>query len=1011
MKIRKELYLLKTSKTQPQKTKPERKYLNLNTLIKTIPENYPKLKNDIQKRHSETSSKRKMAESVVTFLLDNLSAQLQDEFRLLRSVRAEVQYIVDELERIKGFLRVADAMEENDTQLKVWVKQVRDVAYDIEDSLDEFNFRFAPSHFPGLHAPLRKLLRLVKNLRARHRIALEIQEIKSRVVNISDGRQRYALRGVGSSSGGGLVRRRVARQGDALLLEEGDLVGISEPKKQLIEWLMGNDSGRQVVSVVGMGGLGKTTLVKQVYEDPKVKKRFKVHAWITVSQSFKTKELLKDVVQQIFRVIRKPVPPEVVNMNNDNLKESIKDLLKQSRYLIVLDDVWHVKAWDSIKLALPRNDKYGSRVMITTRNAEIASTSCVETNDWVFNFAPLPENESWDLFCKKAFQGNSCPPHLEETCRCILKRCGGLPLAIVAIGAVLGAKDKASKDEWSILCHSVGPEIEGNYNLDSMKRVLSLSFSDLPYYLKSCFLYLSMFPALQNMETMRLIRLWIAEGFVVEKEGKTLEEVAEGYFKELLDRGLIQAAGTTSDGRIKSCRIHDLLREITVLKSKDQDFAEIVKEQGSMWSEKARRLSLFNIPQNVEHKNVSKVRSLLVFVEEDSFTKFSLSAVFPRGFRLLKVLDLRGVSLETFPKEIVKLFHLRYLSLRDTKVKHIPSSIKKLHNLETLDLKQTYVTELPAEILNLKQLRHLMAYRYEIESYAHFDSKYGVKAPLGIGTLQSLQKLCFVEANQDNGTIITELGKMSQLTRLGIIKFREIDGIALCSSIEKLKKLRSLSITSEQKENIIDLHHVASAPDSLQRLYLAGRFEKLPHWISSLQNLNILFLKWSRLKEDPLVHLQDLPNLVHLEFLQVYDGDRLHFKEGGFPKLKLLGLDKLDRLQAVTIDDGVMPGLEKLVIQRCKLLKDVPTGIEHLTKLKAIEFFDMPDELIMKLRPDGGEDHWKVANVPAVYSSYWINGAWDVYSIERFSEKESSQQGTAGASAVRSHQRSTLWKV
>ncbi|KAF4366967.1 hypothetical protein F8388_022755 [Cannabis sativa] len=925
-----------------------------------------------------------MAENVVCFLLDNLSAQLVDVFRLLSGVRAEVQYIVDELERIKGFLRVADAMEDNDIQLKVWVKQVRDVAYDIEDSLDEFNFCF--SHYYdgcGFHPLLPKLIYFVKNLGARCQIGLEIQVFKSRVEIISNGYRRYHIGRSGSSSGG-LFRGRLASQGDALLLEEADLVRISEPKRQLIEWLTRNDSGRQVVSVVGMGGLGKTTLVKQVYEDPRVKKRYKVHTWITVSRSFKTKNLMKDVINQIFRVIRKPVPPEVSTMNNDLLKEN------------------------SIKLALPRNDKYGSRVVITTRNAEITSASCVEINDWVYNFEPLGENESWDLFCMKAFyfHGGLCPPHLEETCRLILKKCGGLPLAIVAIGAVLGAKDMASKNEWSILYHSIGPEIEENYNLDSMKRVLSLSFNDLPYYLKSRFLYLSIFPALQNIETMRLIRLWIAEGFVVEKEGKTLEEVAEGYFKELLDRGLVQVAETINDGRIKSCHVHDLLREIAILKSKDQDFAEIAKEQDSIWSDKARRLSIFNIPHNVEHKKVSKLCSFLIFLEEDLAAEFSLSAL------LLKVLDLRGASLESFPKEIVKLIHLRYLSLRNTKVNHIPSSIKKLQNLETLDLKQTYVIELPVEILSLKQLRHLLAYRYEIESCAHFDSKYGVKVPLGIGSLQSLQKLCFIEANQGNGTLMIDLGKMKQLRRLGIVKFRERDGIALCSSIEKLTKLRSLSITSEQKENVIDLQQISSAPESLQRLYLAGRLEKLPHWINSLQNLALLLLKWSRLKEDPLVHLQNLPNLVHLEFLQVYDGDSLHFKEGGFPKLKLLGLDKLDRLQSVTMDNGVMPKLEKLVIQCCKLLKNVPTGIEHLSNLKAIEFFDMPDELVMKLRPDVGIDYEKITHVPAVYSSYWIDGGWDVYSIERFSERESSQPGTAAAAAERMRdQRSTVWKV
>ncbi|GMN40820.1 hypothetical protein TIFTF001_010045 [Ficus carica] len=946
-----------------------------------------------------------MAESVVTYLLENLSSQLQNEVQLQRTVRSEVQSIADELDLIKSFLRVADAKEENDAQLGVWVKLVRELANDIDDCLDDFGRRVNDNNHRH------KLFRFLKTYKARRRIALDVQEIKSRVRNISEGRQRYDVVFQHGSGSSGWVQRRVKSQGDALLLEQADLVGISGPKGEMMEWLMRDDHKRHVVCVVGMGGLGKTTLVKQVYEDSKVKKRFKVHAWVTVSRSLKAKDLLRDVVKQVFRVIRKPVPLEVDNMSGDELKECIKDLLRQSRYLIVLDDVWHVKAWDSIKLALPRSEKFGSRVVITTRNAEIACMACEEDQDWVFNLEPLGERESWELFVRKAFKGDkACPSYLEETCRCVLKRCGGLPLAIVAVGAALGAKDGASKDEWDVLCRSIGPEIEENYNLDSLKKVLSLSFNDLPFYLKACFLYLSLFPPLQNVQMMRLIRLWIAEGFVIEREGKTLEEVAEGYLKELLDRGLIQAAETTSDGRIKSCRTHDLLREIAISKAKHQDFAEIVKEQGVMWSDKVRRLSVVNTLKNEQNKSVAKLRSLLVFIEEDLFTEFSLSTLFPRGLRLLKVLDLQGTSLETFPSEIVKLFHLRYLSLRDTKVKDIPSSIKKLQNLETLDLKKTYVTELPVEILNLKKLRHLLVYRYEIESYPHFDSKYGFKAPLGIGSLQSLQKLCFVEANQDNGAIILEVGKMSQLRRLGIIKFREKDGIALCSSIEKLTKLRSLSITSEDKDNIIDLQYVSAAPESLQRLFLAGRLEELPHWISSLQNLAILFLKWSRLKEDPLVHLQELPNLVHLEFLQVYDGENLHFQgKGGFPKLKLLGLDKLDRLQSVTMDNGVMPCLEKLVIQRCKLLKNVPTGIEHLIKLKAIEFFDMPDELIMKLRPDGGEDYRKVAHVPAVYSSYWINGGWDVYSIERFSEKENSQQGTG--TAVRSNRRSTLWKV
>ncbi|KAF3449655.1 hypothetical protein FNV43_RR10386 [Rhamnella rubrinervis] len=948
-----------------------------------------------------------MAESAVSFLLDNLTPLLQEEAQLLRGVRGQVRYIFDELAYIKAFLRVADVEEERDTYLKVWVELVRDVAYDMEDVLDEFKLRLTHFHGHGLSSSFRELYYFLKNLKARHRIASDIQEIKIRVKTIQKGRSRYKMIGTESSSVGLVNRRLVMYQGDALLLEEADLVGIGKPKSRLIEWLMTNDSGRQVVSVVGMGGSGKTTLVKQVYDDPKVQKRFKVHAWITVSRSVKMEDLLEDMVQQIFTVIRKPVPQQVNSMDNNRLREKIKDLLRQSRYLIVLDDVWDVEVWDAIKLALPSNNRYGSRIMVTTRNGEVASSCCVESHDFVYNLEPLPAEDSWELLCKKTFQGNPCPPSLEETCRCILKRCGGLPLAIVAISAVLATKDKASVDEWAMLCRTIGPEIEGNGKLDNMKRVLSLSFNDLPYYLKSCFLYLSMFPDFRKIENMRLIRLWIAEGFVIEKEGKTPEEVAEGYLKELLDRSLIQAARITNDGRIKSCQIHDLFRDIVIQKLRDQNFGAIAKEQGVTLPDKVRRLSVVKTLKNVENMNLSRLRSLLIFRAEDSLTEFPISRLFPRGLKLLKVLDLKGAPLEKFSSDICKLFYLRYLNLRETKVKQIPPSIKKLQNLETLNLKNSFVTELPAEILSLKRLRHLLVYRYEIESYAHFDSKIGVKAPDGIGVLRSLQKLCFIEANHENSTILTELGNLIQLRRLGIVKLKENGCLTLSSSIQKLTNLRSLNITSEEKSTMIDLQHISSPPQFLQRLYLTGRLENLPHWITCLQNLVKLSLKWSRLKEDPLVRLQHLPNLVHLEFLQVYEGESLHFKDG-FPRLEFLGLDKLDALQLLTIEDGVMPLLEKLIIQRCKLLKKVPTGIEYLDNLKVLEFFDMPDELIMKLRPDGGEDYLKVAHVSAIYSSYWMDGGWDVYSIERFAERDSSPRHST---AMRSHHRSTLWKV
>ncbi|MED6144419.1 hypothetical protein PIB30_015423, partial [Stylosanthes scabra] len=909
-----------------------------------------------------------MAESPVSFLLDKLTSLLQEEVNLQRGVRDDVQHIKGELERHKAILRVADALEDKDHELQVWIKRVRDIAHEMEDAIDEFNVRLVDQHMHGRNSSLtHKIVFTWKTLQARRQIGSHIQEIKSRLDVISSGRP--SMHGIGSRSSQRLSSR-LDSQGDALLLEEADLVGIETPKKQISDLLFKDEANRDVIAIYGMGGLGKTTLAKQVYDDPKVKKRFRIHAWVIVSQSFKLEELLRDLVQQLYNVIGKPAPEAVGQMRSDKLKEMIKNLLQRSRYLIVLDDVWHVNVWDSVKYALPNNGR-GSRVMLTTRKRNVAMSSSAEFGK-VYNLEFLSEHEAWSLFCRKTFQGNSCPSHLEEVCWNILKLCGGLPLAIVAISGALATRDRTNIEEWQMVCRSFGAEIEGNDKLEDMKKVLSLSFNELPYYLKSCLLYLSMFPEFHAIEHMRLIRLWIAEGFVVGEDGKTLEEVADSYLKELLNRSLLQVVQKTSDGRMKTCRMHDLIREIVTLKSKNQNFATIAKEQDITWPEKVRRLSVINTMHNIQQNKTFQLRSLLMFALSDANHVFSLHAVFSTGYRLLRVLDLQDAPLQVFPDEVVNLYLLKFLSLKNTKVKSIPGSIKKLQHLETLDLKHTNVTELPVEIVELQRLRHLLVYRYEIESYAYFHSKYGFKVSAPIGRMLSLQKLCFIEVDQGSKALMVELGKLTQLRRLGIRKMRREDGAALCSSIEKMINLRSLSITAINEDEIIDIHNISNPP---------------------------------QLKEDPLVYLQDLPNLRHLEFLQVYVGDKLHFNAERFQNLKVLGLDDIDELKSMVIEEGAMAGLKKLIIQRCDSLKQVPLGIEHLSKLKSIEFFDMPEELISGLRPNGGKDHWRVQHVPVVYSTYWRDGGWDVYSIDTFGERE-----TDSSAVMRSLELRTLWK-
>ncbi|THG20164.1 hypothetical protein TEA_007262 [Camellia sinensis var. sinensis] len=437
-----------------------------------------------------------------------------------------------------AFLRVADSMEESDPELKVWVKQVRDAAYDTEDVLEKFKLNFTHNHGTRFHGFVRKISFSIKTLKARYQIAYEVQRIKNRVINISMEHQRYhdkyGILEQGSKSIG-VNNAWYDCRGDALLLEEAELVGIEKPKTKLIGWLVEGDPRLKVISVVGMEGLGKTTLVKKVYNDAAIKKHFHIRAWITVSESFKIKELLKNMIHRLFKEVKQLVPEGVETMDWNSLKGIINAFLRlKNPYL-------------------PKS--------------------------------PGP------CFAKRRLRRTS-PSHLEGLLTSILRRCKGLPLAMVAICGLLSAKDKSSVAKWEKTYQSLGAELEGNNQLLSMKKILSLSYINLPHYLKLFFLYLSVFPEDHLIEHWRLSWLWIAEGFVEEKREAPIEQVAEGYLNELINRSLIQVAKINGKRRIKLYRIHDLWHEIIVFKSREQNIVTIASEQGMRWPERVRRLSI-----------------------------------------------------------------------------------------------------------------------------------------------------------------------------------------------------------------------------------------------------------------------------------------------------------------------------------------------------------------------------------------------------------------------------------
>ncbi|KAL5542348.1 hypothetical protein UlMin_010058 [Ulmus minor] len=917
-----------------------------------------------------------MAESAVTFLVEKLSSLLEKEATLLEGVRNEVAAARDELERIKAFLRAADASEDEDEEIKVWVKQVREVAYDAEDILDEFLYRFGAHQRPGFFGYLIKMARTIKTLKARRRIASELASIKTRVTSISDGHQRYGqmlsrLEQGSSSSGSAGNNTLYELRSDARLLEEAQLVGMEQRKQKLKDYLFDEVSSLGVVAVVGMGGLGKTTLANQVYNDSEVNKHFQHHIWITVSQSFKLEELLKKIIQQLFDSIKQSQPQGAQSNDSHELKKIIRGFLRDRSFLVVLDDVWELQSWDALKYAFPDHN-CGSRLLLTTRSTDVASKSTREFRGDSYHLQLLSEDESWNLFCKKTFQGNSCPSHLETISRNILKRCEGLPLGIVAIGGVLSTKDINKIAEWDVVYRSLGAELEGN-----VKRILSLSFNDLPYNLKSCFLYLSLFPEDSTFFSHKIVRLWIAEGFVQEMKGRTLEEVGESYFNELLNRSLVQLVQEAINEDWNRFKIHDLVRELVLAKAEDQNFAAIVSAKNSRLPEKIRRLSMCTPLENLrEEYNFSRLRSLLFFpLEDDSASSFSMSAFFNGGLRLLKVLDCQNFpNLERFPEGITKLYNLRFLSLEGTEVTSVPPSIGKLRNLETLNLNETHVEELPVEILKLRRLRHIRVFRSFLND-SRFDKYGGFNAPPGIETLTSLQTLTIINASSGGVDLIGSLGMLKQLRKLSIQELGAEHGAALCSSIQKLSCLRTLYMATREEDEVLDLHNISSpALQCLQGLDMYGCLKVLPNWVSQLSSLVRLQLRWSKLEVDPLESLQALPNLALLGFQKAYGGEALCFKAGGFQMLKKLVFCSLGNLRQVTIEKGALPRLEELHFEDCKLLEQVPSGLEFLTNLKKLWFVDMADELVIKNRDDYVASIFIGKNKDNAYHQYY--GKW-----------------------------------
>ncbi|KAK1320177.1 Disease resistance protein RPM1 [Acorus calamus] len=919
----------------------------------------------------------------VESLVEKLGVIVKNEALHLWGVRDDINEITCKLEFMQSFLEDAYIRKESSEVERTWVNKVREAVYDVEDTIDEYMYHIYKQRGRGFTGHLRKSIHLMKTIFMRHQIGIKLQEIKKEILTIYENQNQFRIGNSNeapSSSTDGGRRTRLAES--THFIEDKDVVGMEKYKELLVGWLTDEESQRTVISVWGMGGLGKTTLVTNVYNKQKAV-HFDCYAWVSVSQSYQTENLLRSIITKFFEEKKAITPPSINGENYVRLLHFLVDYLEDKRYLLVLDDVWDVKVWTEINCAFP-DRRNGSRIVITTRNKQVASLLSSDSCR-LFELAPLEEQAAITLFCKKAFGKDhvgGCPKGMENQVKTILDKCGGLPLAIVTIGSVLSLRER-TEQEWQKVNASLSSQLSNNPILEPLKSILNLSFIDLPYYLKNCFLYCSIFPEDQVIKRKTLIRLWIAEGFVQERRGNTLEDVAEDYFNELVFRSMLQATKTNDFGWVKSCRMHDLMRELAKSISEKENFCVAYDGDHGDWAgdKRTRRLSIHKIGNSVPQKFFAlHIRSFFLFAPT-GFSLFSINTA-TSCFRSLRVLELKGSHIDRVPDEVFNLFNLHYLSLRETRVKHLPESLGRLQTLQTLDLWYSNVEILPRSIVKLRKLRHLISGSFSLSKQTAPSTFCCKPTPKEAWRFKDIQTLKFIRADEE---IVREIRNLMQLRILWIGDVKTTYEAELCASIVKMRHLLHLAIVASVEEGVLQTLHLeglSPPPPNLRKLILYGHLEKLPSWFAHLQNLKVLWLIESKLTQDPTPSLiQSLPELAYLHLNDAYNGQQMRFHAGGFPRLKRLWLNNLPKLNRVIIEEGAMSSIHQLCIVRCGELRRLPHGIECLTTLYELFLTDLSEELLERLR--GGvesADGYKVRHVSKVHHWDAMRGASEILS-------------------------------
>ena len=849
---------------------------------------------------------------------------------------------------IQGVLDDAEDKQQTDRAVKRWLDDLRDLVFDLEDILDEFaTEELRLKVMSENHASTSKVQNLIPSyinvlspnvLRTNFRMGSKIDKITARFHDIKTQKNYLNLR----ENVDGRPSRTRGRLTPTSLVNEAHVYGRENDKEAVMQLLLSencSDDEVSVIPILGMEGIGKTTLAQLVYNDDKVKSYFDIKVWACVSEDF-------DGVR-VTKTILKSVTSENCDDNDSNLLQvKLKEKLYGKKFLVVLDDVWNENYNDWTILRAPLEvGAPGSRIVITTRNQGVSSMMGTIPG---YALKELSEDACLSIFTQNALgtRDFSAHPDLKDIGEEIVKRCKGLPLAAKTLGGLL--RTKLDLYEWEDVLNSKIWDIPEERS--GIVPALMLSYHHLPSHLKRCFAYCSIIPKDYEFEEKQLVLLWMAEGLIQLQEGrKQPEDLGSEYFRNLLSRSFFQQSSKDNSRFL----MHDLINDLAQWVAGDICFRmgdKLECNNKGKFPKKARHSAYLGgrFDGTKRFEAFSELKCLRTFLPlmlpnpGNCYLTCKVPFQLLPNLRCLRVLSLSGYCITELPNSIGDLKHLRYIDLSHTRIRSMPESTATLYNLQTLILENChYLKKLPSKFGNLVNLRHL--------NILKADSLEGM--PPQIGKLTLLQTL---------SNLVVGKGYCSKLKELGFLL--HIRGTLCISRLENVIEPRDArdanligkpglngllldwsSNIDESQDRTIELEVLSmlephkALKELTIRCYGGTRF---PTWLRGPCFPNMVLLRIENCKNctslPPVGQLPSLKVLFIKGMARVKNVGLEFFGEGcspPFSSLETLCFENMQEWENWT-PYGEFPRLRQLSIQSCpKLLGKLPNHLPSLENL------------------------------------------------------------------------------